>query len=123
MRKDYELPIAAQEWGWRFHHVGIPTKEKLPGEKHIPHLNFYVSGFESSPFGVEWMRFEADCPLPEIIQKVPHLSFIVNNLDAELKKHDFKVLVPPNIPSEGVYVAMIEHNNAPVELMEFNKAL
>lgn len=119
MRKDHEFPKAIVEWGWRFHHTGIPTKEQKPGERFIQHLKFYVSGFPDSPFGVEWMRFEADCPLPALVQNIPHLAFVVDDLDFELKKRGFKVLVPPNPPSKGVRVAMIEHNGAPVELMEF----
>ncbi len=38
---------------------------------------------------------------------------------AELKGK--KVIIEPNAPSEGLLVAFIEVNNAPVELMEYNK--
>jgi hypothetical protein len=33
--------------------------------------------------------------------------------------HDFKVITQPNSPAEGIRVAMIEHNGAPIELIEF----
>jgi hypothetical protein len=33
---------------------------------------------------------------------------------------NFKILSKPNAPSGGVRVAMIEHNGAPVELIEFS---
>lgn len=121
MRQDHELPEATKKWGWKYHHLGIPTTIKMPNERYLPQLKFYVSGFDTSPFGVEWMRFEEDSPVHELIQKVPHLAFVVDNLDAELEKHNFKILAPPNPPSEGVRVAMIEHNGAPIELMEFDK--
>ena len=45
-RREPDPPIAADEWGWRYHHMGIPTTEKKPGERYIPHLKMYVSGFE-----------------------------------------------------------------------------
>ena len=119
-RKDFELPLATKEWGWKYHHMGIPTSEKMPDEKYIPHLKFYVSGFNTSPFGIEWMRFEEESPIHHLIQKIPHIAFEVDNIDLELKKHDFNVLTAPNNPSEGVRVAMIEHNGGtPVELIEF----
>jgi hypothetical protein len=51
----------------------------------------------------------------------PHLAFEVNDLDFELKNRGFKILTPPMAPSVGVRVAMIEHNDTPVELMEFEK--
>lgn len=121
IRHDHELPPAIEKWGWKFHHVGIPTTEKMPGEKYMPQLKFYTSGFEQSPFGLEWMRFEDDCPLHELIKTVPHVAFEVDNLHKELERNHFKILSKPNSPSDGVRVAMIEHNGAPVELIEFSK--
>jgi hypothetical protein len=119
-RSDNELPLATNEWGWKYHHLGIPTDNKMPGEKYLPQFKFYVSGFEFSPFGIEWMRFEEDCPVDMLIQTVPHLAFVVEDLDYELATRDFRVITPPNKPSSGVRVAMIEHNGAPIELMEFH---
>jgi hypothetical protein len=87
--------------GLEFHHIGIPTSEKMPGEKYLPHLKFYTSGFEQSPFGIEWMRFEDDCPLHELIKTVPHVAFEVENLDNELKRNNFKILSKPNAPIGG----------------------
>jgi hypothetical protein len=121
IRQDFELPIATEEWGWKYHHLGVPTDKVMPGEKYLPQFKFYVSGFSTSPFGVEWMRFELDSPMHELIKTVPHLAFEVDNLDEELAKHNFKILAEPNPPSDGVRVAMIEHNGAPIELMEFAK--
>jgi hypothetical protein len=77
----------------------------------------YVSGYEDSPYGIEWMRFEEGSPVHELIRRVPHLAFVVDDLDAALEGRE--VLTPPNEPSGGVRVAMIVENGAPVELMEF----
>lgn len=101
----------------QFHHVGIPTTERRPGERHLPELGLHVSGFEDSPYGVEWMRFDPDCSLPTLVQTVPHVAFEVDDLERELEGHE--VLVEPNSPSEGVRVAFIVHNGAPVEFLEF----
>jgi hypothetical protein len=120
-RQDHELPESIVEWGWKYHHIGIPTNKQMPNEKYLPHLKFYVSGFSTSPFGIEWMRFDKDCPISELIKKVPHLAFEVENLDKTLKEHDFDIISEPNIPSHGIRVAMIEHNGAPIELIEFSK--
>jgi len=120
-RKEHELPQALVDWGWKYHHLGIPTTKKMPGEKYLPQFKFFHSGFPTSPFGVEWMRFEKDSPIHPLIQKVPHLAFEVENLDHELTTRNLKVITPPNPPMEGIRVAMIEHNGAPVELIEFEK--
>jgi hypothetical protein len=100
----------------RFHHIGIPTTERHPGEEHLPRFGVHVSGFEDSPYGVEWMRFDPDSPLPELVRTVAHVAFQVDDLERELE--DQEVLIPPNSPSEGVRVAFIVHNGAPVELLE-----
>jgi hypothetical protein len=120
-RKDQEPPYVIEKLGWKYHHLGIPTSEKIPGEIHIPHLKIYVSGFNTSPYGIEWMRFEDDCPLSELIKTVPHIAFEVEDLDKELGENDFEVICEPGIPSEGVRAAMIVHNGAPVELIEFKR--
>lgn len=120
-RKDDEGVYVIEKMGWKFHHLGIPTQRSIENEKYIPALDMYVSGFETSPYGVEWMRFGPECTLPEIVKNVPHPAFEIENLDRILEEHDFEIITPPNSPSDDVRVAMILHNNAPVELIEFNK--
>ena len=121
IRQDFELPLCVEKWGWKFHHLGIPTNNMMPNEKYLPQFKFYVSGFSTSPFGIEWMRFEQDSPIDNLIQTIPHIAFEVENLDFELKNRDFKIITEPNPPSDGVRVAMIEHDGAPIELIEFEK--
>jgi hypothetical protein len=101
--------------------IGIPTKTMMPNEKYLAQFKFYVSGFETSPFGIEWMRFEADSPMPKLIQSVSHLAFVVPDLDYELANRGFKILTYPNAPMNGVRVAMIENDGTPIELMEFDE--
>jgi len=78
----------------------------------------HVSGFESSPYGIQWMRFDADSPFPEIIKTVPHVAFEVDDLAKALEGKE--ILVSPNSPAEGITVAMIVHDGAPVELLQFH---
>ncbi len=118
LREDHELPEVTAK-GWRYHHIGIPTDIPRPGERYIPKLGIYVSGFDTSPYGIEWMRFEKDCPISELIKTVPHIAFVVDNLEKEVEGKE--MLAEINSPSEGVKVAMIIDNGAPVELMEFSK--
>jgi len=117
IRQDREFPQAVAEWGWRFHHFGIPTKTPVLGETYIPHLKIHVAGFETSPYGAQWMRFDPDCPVHEIVRTLPHAAFVVPDLREALKGKTF--LVEPNSPSPGVMVAMIVHDGVPIELMEF----
>lgn len=101
----------------RYHHVGIPTAVPREGETYIPEFKTYCQGFEESPYGIEWMRFEPGAPLPELVKTVPHVAFEVDDLAEALAGQD--VLIPPNSPSPGVTVAFVVHNGAPVEFLEF----
>lgn len=118
-RKDHEPPYVIDKLGWKFHHLGIPTTTPMPGEVYYPHLKIHVQGFSTSPFGIEWMRFDDDCLMHDLIKTVPHLCFEVDDLDKELRRHDFEIISPPGVPSAGVRAAMIVHDGAPVELIEF----
>ncbi len=119
-RKDNEPPLATDKWGWRYHHLGIPTTRTIEGGTYLPDYKLYFGGFNKSPFGVEWMHYEEGCPVHELIKTVPHLAFEVDDLEIALKQANFKIITPPNSPSKGVRVAMIEHNGAPIELIEFS---
>lgn len=103
----------------KYHHIGIPTDDPRPGESYLPEFKTFHSGFETSPYGIEWMRFGPGCPLPELVQKVPHVAFEVDDLAAELIGK--RVLIPPNSPSPGVTVAFIVDDGAPVEFLEFRR--
>ena len=117
LRRDNEPPAAIAKHGWQYHHIGIPTRTPTPGEVHLPELKIHVSGFESSLYGIQWMRYDTDAPYPEIVKTVPHVAFAVDNLAAALEGQE--ILIPPNSPSAGVSAAMILENGAPVELIEF----
>lgn len=45
IRFEHELAESIEKWGWKYHHLGIPTNVKMPNEKYIPQFKFYVSGF------------------------------------------------------------------------------
>jgi hypothetical protein len=110
--------LAARRAMRTYHHLGIPTTRVRPGERYLTELKVHVSGYETSPYGIEWMRFEPDCPVPELVRTVPHLAFKVDDLETELAGKD--VLIAPNSPSPGVRVAFIVDNGAPVEFLQLD---
>lgn len=105
----------------KYHHTGIPTKEKLQDERYIPHLKMHVSGYGRNDFGVEWMRFDDDAPYPELVKTVAHVGFEVEDLKEALKGRH--VIIEPNSPSAGVMVAFIEDNGAPIELLQIDRSI
>jgi len=118
-RLDHEPPSAVAKRGWRYHHMGIPTSVPHPNERYLPHLHMYVSGFDTSPFGIEWMRFEPGCPISELVRTVPHIAFEVDDLDTAIVGETLVGEI--SSPSVGVRVAMIIDNGVPIELLEFRK--
>jgi len=98
----------------RYNHIGIPTTERFDGEIALPHLKMTVSDHENNPFGIQWQRYWEDAPYPDLVKTIPHVAFEVNALDAALEGQ--RVIIKPNSPSEGVTVAFIEVNGAPIEL-------
>ncbi len=51
-RQDHEPPLAIEKWGWRYHHLGVPTNKPIQGEIYLSSYKLYVCGFEKSPFGI-----------------------------------------------------------------------
>ncbi len=103
----------------RYHHIGIPTDKALPQEDYIKEYKMYASGYFESPYGVEWMKFDADCPLPELVKTVPHVAFVVDDIEAAIAGKD--VLIEPDSPAEGVTVAFIVDHGAPIEFLQFDR--
>lgn len=102
---------------FRYHHFGIPTTEPGDGESYLPEFGIHVTDYLGDPFRIQWMRYEDDSTLPEMVRTRPHIAFQVEDLEEALR--DRELLIPPNSPSEGVRVAFIVHNGAPVEFLEF----
>lgn len=101
----------------RYHHLGLLTSVAQPGETYLERYGFFCTDEERNPFGIQWMRYEPDCPLPDLVKTLPHVAFEVDDLASALEGH--QVLIEPNSPSKGVLVAFIVCDGAPVELIQF----
>ncbi len=99
-----------------FSHIGIPTTRQRDGETHLEGGGVYITDFESHPNRIEWLRFEESSPLPEVLKTVAHVAFEVDDLDAALQGND--ILIEPFEPMEGLRVAFIMDDGAPIEFMQ-----
>ena len=104
----------------KYHHLGIPTDTPREGERYLEEFGMYVSGYGESPYNIEWMRFEPDSTVHELIRRVPHIAFEVDDLEAAIAGKE--VIVKPNSPSEGILVAFIVDNGAPVEFLQIDSS-
>ena len=105
----------------KFNHIGLPADGTFEGEIDLPHLKVTVSDHQNNPFGIQWQRYWPESPCPELVKRVAHVAFEVDDLDAALAGRN--VIIAPNSPGKGVRVAFIEVNGAPVELLEIDHRL
>jgi len=103
----------------KFNHLGIPTSSRFENEIDLPHLKMTVNDHTNNAFGIQWQRYWKDAPYPELVKTVPHVAFEVDDLVLAIEGQ--KVIIEPNSPSEGLMVAFIEVNGAPIELMQYDK--
>ena len=105
----------------KFNHIGIPTTDRFEGEIDLPHLKMSVSDHANNPFGIQWQRYWEDAPYPDLVRTVPHVAFEVDDIESALA--DQKIIIAPNSPSDGVVVAFIEVEGAPVELLQIDRKI
>jgi len=104
---------------FKYHHFGICTNLKKRDAFYLKDYKLYYSDHNSNPYGIQWMRYETDCKLPSIVQKISHVAFQVNDLEEAIK--DKKVIIEPNSTSKGVLVAFIEENGAPIKFLQIDE--
>ena len=71
---------------------------------------------DSHPYRVEFLRFESDSPMPEIVMKSPHAAYVVPSISDAMEGCD--VVIEPFDATETVRVAFIRDGDALIELME-----
>ena len=68
-----------------FHHVGIPVPDVMPGMIYVPELKMHALGYFDTPYAIEWMRFDEDNALPQLVKKQIHVAYVVDDLDSALR--------------------------------------
>jgi len=99
-----------------FHHIGIPTSRQRENETYLEGGKLYITDAAACPYAIEWLRFEADSPMPEQLKAMAHVAFKVDDLAAAMEGQD--VLIEPFEPMPGLRVGFILHDGAPIEFMQ-----
>jgi len=100
----------------QFSHIGIPSAVVRENETYIEGAKLHVTDFAASENKIEWLRFEDGSPMPVQLQNVAHVAFMVDDLDRALEGQE--ILLEPFEPMEGLKVAFILDDGAPVEFMQ-----
>ncbi|MBU2912761.1 MULTISPECIES: hypothetical protein [Reichenbachiella] len=104
---------------YQFSHIGIPTTADKEWDGFYEPGKIHFTEFDKDEYKVEWVKFDADSPMPELVRTVPHVAYQVPDMQEALKGK--KVIVETFSPGEGVYVAFIEHKGSPVEFMQIDE--
>jgi len=100
----------------RFHHVGVPTHQPHPKETYISGAKVYITNPADHPYRFEFLRFEADGPMPAVLQKGPHVAYMVDEIDAAIRGE--QVIVQPFDASRTLRVAFILKDGVAIEVMQ-----
>ena len=101
----------------QFHHLGLPTDDKQPGETYVPATKVWVTDPLKHKYKVEFLRFEPDSPVKGVVRDLPHFAFRVDNIkDATAGE---KVVLGPFEALPGLTVVFVEKDGAVFEFMEF----
>lgn len=101
----------------KINHFGVPTSVKQEGETYAEAMKLYLTDFTQSPNKIEFLRFEEGSPMPELLQKVPHIAYEVPSIAEAMEGKE--VLLEPFVVSDELTCAFIVEEGIPIELMEF----
>ncbi len=103
----------------QFHHIGIPVTDNLPADSYNAKLQMHATGYFESPYAMEWMEFDEDSQLPDIIKTQPHIGYVVDDLQKAIKGRE--VILAPTSPADGVTIAFILEGRDLIEFLQFDK--
>jgi len=98
-----------------YDHFGVPVPEKREGMLYSSEFRVWHSNYEKDPYRIEWIFFEKESPLHKLIQTIPHVCFLVEDIHKATKG---KKLLLKLSYYEGYYMAFIEENGIPIEFLQ-----
>ena len=99
-----------------FLHVGVPTRTKQPNETHVEGLGVFITSPEEHDMKFEYLRFEANSPLPKVMQEKSHVAYKVDSI--EKYAQGAQVIVEPFAVDPKTRIAFIIKDDVIFELME-----
>lgn len=100
----------------KYNHVGIVSPTLMEGMIYIEPLKVHITDCTKSPNNIEFLYFEPDSPMPELVQTRAHVAYEVPNIQEAIK--DAKVLMAP-IDMGHMWLAYIEEEGIAIEFNEF----
>jgi hypothetical protein len=102
-----------------FDHVGITTTVPQPGENWVEQSRVWVTNPRHHPEHVEFLRYEPDSTVPEIVRANPHIAYRVEGLGPFIDGQE--ILIPPFMVGDFLEVVFIRKYNTVFEYMHYLK--
>ncbi len=102
-----------------FDHVGITTAVPQPNENWVEQSRVWVTNPHTHPEHIEFLRYELDTSVPDLVRNNPHIAFRVDALERHLK--DVDVLIPPFVVGDFLEVVFVLKHNTVFEYMHYLK--
>ena len=104
-----------------FHHIGLPTDDRQPGETYVAETKVWVTRPEDHPYRVEFLRFEPNSPVTGPVRDLPHVAYRLEGIGISQALQGENVIIPPFAPMDGLLVAFFLKDGAVVEYMQFRE--
>lgn len=104
---------------YQFDHVGITTTVRQPNEDWVEQSRVWVTNPRHHPEHIEFLRYEADSTVPEIVRANPHIAFRVAALEPHLK--GVEIVIAPFVVGDFLEVVFVAKYNTIFEYMHYLK--
>ncbi|MDR0328239.1 MAG: hypothetical protein LBI05_08100 [Planctomycetaceae bacterium] len=100
----------------KYLHTGVPTTQEKKWSGYVPELGVHITDPADDPYGIEWLKFDANSPTDKAVQTKTHAAYQVDDIEAAVKGK--KILLAPMSPMPGMRIAYIDHEGAVIELCQ-----
>ena len=99
-------------------HIGIPMLNKKPGMVWNEWGRFWVNqSVDEYDYKIEYLKFEEGTRFPEILSKLFHVAYKVDDMDPYLKQAQ-QIVFGPEVLSDTARLAFVIMDDALIELHE-----
>jgi hypothetical protein len=106
---------------YEFDHVGITTTIRQPNEDWVEQSRVWVTNPRQHPEKIEFLRYEPDSTVPEVIKANPHVAFRVASLEEHLRQPGVEIIIPPFVVGDFLEVVFVRKYNTIFEYMHYLK--
>jgi hypothetical protein len=101
----------------KFHHIGLPTKEKQPNEIYVEATKVWVTEPLDHEQRIEFLRYEEDSPVTGPLRDLPHIAYQTDDFESEIEGKE--IILGPFEALDGLRVVFVMEDGAVVEFMEY----